>query len=149
MVTISFNTEDLDEKVREKVEPLLTRIAADLSNYLKDEIPTGATGQLKQSVQILGFDSNPSRKVVAVRAKYADAVRLGRKPGSFPPLEPLKKWVSRVIGEAEYSSWSGEGWEVNSLDEATYIVGKSIEESGTDANPYLERSIKRLNQKYS
>jgi len=149
MVTISFNTEDLDEKVREKIEPLLTRIAVDLSNFIGDEVPVGATGNLRNSVQILGFAGDNSRKVVAVRADYANAVRLGQEPGEFPALEPLKKWVSRVIGEQEYLGWDGEGWEVNSLDDATYLVGKSIEESGTNPNLYLERSINRLTQKYS
>jgi len=149
MVTISFDTEGLDEDVKQKVEPLLTRIAADLSNFIGDEVPVGATGNLRNSVQVLGFSGDNTKKVVAVRADYANAVRLGREPGNFPPLEPLRKWVSRVIGEQEYLSWQGEGWEVNSLEDATYLVGQSIEQSGTEPNTYLERSINKLNQKYS
>ena len=100
-------------------------------------------------MQILGYNSDTGSQVVAVRADYANAVRLGREPGDFPPLEPLSKWVSRVIGESEYLSWSGEGWEVNSLDQATYLVGKKIETEGTEPNPYLERALNRLRTKYS
>jgi len=149
MVEISFDTSNLEENIKEKIEPLLTRIAADLSNFIGDEVPVGATGNLRNSVQVLGFAGSKTRKVVAVRAEYANAVRLGQEPGQFPPLEPLRKWVSRVIGEQEYLSWQGEGWQVRSLDQATYLVGKSIEETGTDPNPYLERSINRLTTKYS
>jgi hypothetical protein len=149
MVEISFNTKNLDEDVKQRLEPLFARIAADLSNYIGDEVPVGATANLRNSVQILGFNSDTGSQVVAVRADYANAVRLGREPGSFPPLQPLRKWVSRVIGEQEYLSWQGDGWQVNSLDEATYLVGKSIEESGTDPNPYLERALDRLKTKYS
>lgn len=149
MVTFSFDADDLPDEIRDSIEPLMTRIAADLSNFLADEIPSGATGRLRQSVQILGYDSSKGSTVVAVKADYAAAVLQGREPGSFPPLTPLRKWVSRVIGEQEYLSWEGEGWEVNSLDEATYIVGKSIEEEGVEPNDYAGRSIKRLEQKYS
>ena len=149
MVTISFNTEGLDEDIRENLEDLFVRIAADLSNFISDEVPSGATNRLRDSVQILGYNSKTGTQVVAVKAEYANVVRLGRDPGSFPPLQPLRKWVSRVIGEAEYMSWQGDGWQVNSLDQATYIVGKKIEREGTDPNPYLERSLKRLRQKYS
>lgn len=149
MVTISFKADDVDEDIKQRLEDLFTRIAADLSNYLADEVPVGATANLRNSVQILGYDSKTGSQVVAVRAKYANVVRLGRDPGSFPPLEPLRKWVSRVIGKQSYLSWSGENWNVQNLDQATYLVGKSIEEEGTDPDPYLERSLKRLRAKYS
>lgn len=148
MVEISFNTDNLEEDVKDELEDFFIRVAADLSNYLGDEVPVGATGNLRNSVQVLGYDSDTGRSVVAVRASYANAVRLGREPGNFPDLQPLRKWVSRVIGESEYLSWGGEDWEVNSLDDATYLVGKKIEEEGTSSNKYLERSLKRLRIKY-
>lgn len=148
MVEIKFETDGLEDDIKNQLEPLFARIAADLSNAISDEVPVGATGNLRNSVQILGFNSDTGSQVVAVRADYANAVRLGREPGNFPPLEPLRKWVDRVIGAERYESWSGDNWEVNSLDQATYLVGKSIEEEGTDPNPYLERAINRLKQKY-
>jgi len=149
MVTFKFDASNLDEEIQDRVNDLLTRIAADLSNYLGDEVPSGASGNLRNSVQILGFSEDNSSITVAVRADYANVVRLGRDPGTFPEFEPLKKWVSRVIGEQEYSTWGGDDWEVNSLEDATYLVGRKIEQSGTDPNPYVERSLKRLKQKYS
>jgi len=148
MVTISFDASNVPEELRDELETFFTRIAADLSNYIGDEVPVGATANLRNSVQVLGYSSNEGRAVVAVRADYANVVRLGREPGTFPEFEPLKKWVSRVIGEAEYSTWGGENWEINTLEDATYLVGRKIEQEGTDPNPYLERSLKRLQKKY-
>lgn len=149
MVEISFEAENLDKDVRERLRSLFARISADLSNYIADEVPVGATGNLRNSVQILGYDSSNGSQVVAVRADYANAVRLGRDPGKFPDLEPLSKWVSRVIGEEEYLSWGGDGWQVSSLDQATYLVGKKIEAQGVRPNLYLKRSLNRLKTKYS
>jgi len=149
MVTFKFDASNLDEEIQDRVNDLLTRIAADLSNYLGDEVPVGATGNLRNSVQILRFSEDNSSVTVAVRADYANLVRLGRDPGTFPEFEPLKKWVDRVIGAEQYSTWGGDGWEINSLDQATYLVGKSIEETGTSENRYVERSLERLKQKYS
>lgn len=149
MVTFSFDASNVEEDVKEELEDFFVRIAADLSNYIGDEVPVGATANLRNSVQILGYNSDKGNIVVAVKADYANKVRLGQDPGTFPPLEPLRKWVTRVIGKQQYLGWGGEDWEVNSLDEATYVVGKSIEQSGTEPNPYVERSLNRLRQKYS
>lgn len=149
MVQISFNTDNLEEDIKQELRPLFIRISADLSNYIGDEVPVGATGNLRNSVQILGYNSKEGRSVVAVRADYANAVRLGQDPGTTPNFESLRKWVDRVIGKENFLDWQGEDWEVNTLDEATYLVSRSIQQSGTDPNPYIERSLKRLRQKYS
>lgn len=149
MVQISFNTDNLEEEIKQELRPLFTRISADLSNYIGDEVPVGATGNLRNSVQILGYNSKEGRSVVAVRADYANTVRLGQDPGTTPNFESLRKWVDRVIGKENFLDWQGEDWEVNTLDEATYLVSRSIQQSGTDPNPYIERSLKRLRQKYS
>lgn len=148
MVEISFNADNLDRKIRSELEDFFTEIAATLSNIIADEVPVGATGNLRNSVQVLGYNSRNGRAVVAVKANYAADVLQGQQPGTWPQFEPIKKWVRRVVGASEYQSWGGDDWEVNSLKEATYLVQRSVYAEGTDPNPYLERSLKRLKQKY-
>jgi len=150
MVTIRFDASNVDDDIREELESFMTRVAADLSNFAKDEAPVGASGRLRQSIQVLGYDSNDASIVVAVNAGYAGAVEFGREPGEWPNIQSLRKWVGRVIGEESYTAWGeNSDWEVKTLDQATYIVGRSIKESGTEANPFMQRAIDRLNQKYS
>ena len=150
MVTIRFDASNVDDDIREELESFMTRVAADLSNFFKDEIPVGATARLQQSVQVLGYDSKNGSIVVAVNAGYAESVARGREPGEWPNIQSLRKWVGRVIGEESYTAWGeNSDWEVNTLDQATYIVGRSIKESGTEPNAYDKRAIDRLNQKYS
>ncbi len=59
---------------------------------------------------------------------YAIPIQRGTKPFS-PPIKPLKVWVKKQLGEPT---------------NVAYAVRSKIESFGIDANPYITRAVRRL-----
>ena len=53
---------------------------------------------------------------------YAPFVEKGRKPGRMPPIEPLRLWSARKLGDPD----------------AAFLVARKIAAKGTPAQPFLE-----------
>ena len=88
------------------------------------------TGLLKNSIKI-------DRSVKGVRSigthtGYGLYIEFGRRPGTWPKVDDLKRWVRRNL-------------KVNKkqLDWVTYNVGKKIYEKGTKAKPFLMPAFQR------
>ncbi|CAB4199379.1 hypothetical protein UFOVP1336_32 [uncultured Caudovirales phage] len=108
--------------------------------------PVGATSLLRQSTIM----SPPIYSVAPVVGRaaweikvqmgatggaslYAEFVELGRKPGKFPPIEPIRKWVRRVLritGESNIRS-------------VAYLVGRKIARQGTPAQNYTKNTVEQ------
>ena len=115
------------DSVLDSTMKLVEDIAIDFSNELKQEAPVDR-GRLRQSIQITkvrdGFKVFPS-------VDYAAFVQHGTDPHK-PPIEPLKVWARRKLGQ----------------ESAAYAVREKIAKKGTDANPFITRAIKNLEAMY-
>ena len=84
----------------------------------QDRVPNGADSTLSMS----GFppEWRGDRLVWGYAAPYAEFVERGTGP-HYPPIEPLKKWARRVLGD--------EG--------AAYAVQQKIGKHGTKPQPFI------------
>lgn len=125
-------TFDVDrETVKEaenEVQAVLEEIAVKLSNEMKQEAPVD-TGQLRQSISIINREKDVV--TVGVQVDYALDVQQGTDAHT-PDLTAMKKWGRRKLGS--------EG--------AGIAVRNHIMEEGTEANPFMTRAIREVENSY-
>jgi hypothetical protein len=79
----------------------MTKSLGEIQSEVTGRTPVGATGALRNawSSDIIGRPTAPPffGKVVNTQP-YSLVVEFGRKPGKFPPRQPIELWVRRVLG---------------------------------------------------
>jgi hypothetical protein len=106
-----------NKEMRQRIDDFLL----DEAEYYQSNSPIGATGELKESWEVI-----PSRKAsntysyltfAVINNASRSANRIGgREPGKMPPIEPIAAWAAIVLGDAG----------------AAYPVAKKIAREGTD-----------------
>jgi hypothetical protein len=82
------------------------------------------TGMLKASIKLEPNTAGSNKYVLSAGVDYALYVEYGTKP-HFPPLEPLKKWSRRVLGD----------------ESAAYAVAQKIAKYGTKSQPFFRPAM--------
>ena len=111
----------LNEELKGNVEDALHKTALAIERKAKRNAPVD-TGRLRASITVEDVEHPLRRKIRAGNAKvrYAAAVEYGSKAHT-PPIEPLKAWSKRVLGD--------EG--------AAYAIQETISKRGTSAQPFM------------
>jgi phage gpG-like protein len=91
-----------------------------------------STGRLRSSVRIR-FTTDRMGAVIGTNVNYAAAVEQGQKPGHWPNVGDLIRWVKRKIIRAPKSE----------VRKVTFLVGRKIHDKGTPAKPYLFPAAKK------
>lgn len=97
--------------------------------------PPKATGTLYRSVNVYWEqdieDGDPVLIVDFGEADWWYWVDFGRKPGKFPNLTSIKKWINdKPIG-----TWNG-----ITPDSQAYLIGRSIQKYGTQGTNFMEKA---------
>ena len=79
------------------------------------------TGTLIESVRVELIESLEGIVIVASNLDYGQYVNDGRKPGKFPPVDALRKWV-------EERGLASEEKEVNAI---AFLIGRAIRDQGS------------------
>ena len=124
----------IDEKVRAGLIKEVARTTTDIHREAYTNAPMGAEGFLKKNIKFVVTDLNGE---VMSNAGYSVDVEKGQKPGKWPHVGDLTRWVSRKLGVPK-----------NRLKGVTYLVGKKIFERGTDAQPFFEPAVKKYEKKF-
>lgn len=91
-----------------------------------------ASGKLYQSIQYQVKINSKEQNLYFFMEDYGDNVDQGRKPGSFPSLKAIKKWLT-----------------IKGIDQdAAYPIAKSIEENGIEPVHFIQISNTKLNNYY-
>lgn len=115
------------------------KVALDIEGAAKRRAP-GNTGRLRTGIRTR-FQREDTTADIGVfegararghQVNYAPFVEKGRGPGRMPPIEPLRLWALRVIGDPD----------------AAYPIAKKIAERGTKAQPFLRPSHQRHAPRY-
>lgn len=122
MPFLVFDAEDADAELTEETRRIILEVANTLVNELKQEAPTGATGDLRRSFQLFRVSDNVVW--LGSRLGYAQFVNDGTEPHT-PPFEPIQRWARRKLGD----------------ESAAGAVWQKIREEGTEPNPYLDRAF--------
>jgi len=129
MTKIRFDLDKSTEReIREQINEFLEEVAIHLSNELKKEVPVDR-GQLRQGIQVL---SDGDDYAVVVQPEHSVYVQTGAEPFT-PPVEPLKNWARRNLGNEDL------GW----------AIQQKISQEGIEPNPYVDRAIDNLQQRFS
>ena len=119
---VVFDLDELERELDAETADIVLELANDIVNEMKVEAPTGATGDLRRSIQL--FQTSDNEVLLGTRLGYAAYVNDGTRPHT-PPFEPIQVWARRVLGD---ESAAGGVWQ-------------KIREEGTDPNPYVDRAI--------
>lgn len=103
-----------------------------LKMWIADETPVNL-GHLKGSwtTEITGTPVNLSG-IVATPLIYGWPVEEGRKPGKWPPIQPIKMWAKRKLGLA------GE-----ELETAAFLIARKIGTVGTKGAHMVQQAYDR------
>tara|TARA_Y100000034_G_scaffold135950_1_gene209957 strand:- start:4828 stop:5355 length:528 start_codon:yes stop_codon:yes gene_type:complete len=90
--------------LNKKATAMMQESLALLSRKLRigsHQLPSGVTGLLRGSIfdDMRGMPVKWHQGVVASPQPYARYIELGRKPGRMPPVEALRLWAARVLGD--------------------------------------------------
>jgi len=84
-----------------------------------------STGRLRSSLGIR-FTVDRLGAVIGTDVNYASDVEQGQKPGHWPNVGDLMRWVRRKITSDR-----------KLIPRLTYLIGKKIHDKGTKPKPYL------------
>jgi len=124
-----LDLDELEAELGDETRRILLEIANELVNNLKMEAPTGATGDLVRSIQILRQDDGEI--ILGTRIDYADDVLEGTEP-HIADFEQIQVWARRKLG----------------YEDAAGAVWRKIAQEGTDANPYVDRAMENTLQRF-
>lgn len=119
-------TTDLGPKVSRAVKRAMRDAADEGFAVSQDEVPKdrGAAGLMGSGVPPEWVGDT---LIWGYTARHSEPVEEGTVP-HYPPIEPLKGWARRVLGD--------EG--------AAYAVQETIGQEGTDAHPYVRPGFEAM-----
>jgi len=124
-----LDLDELEGELGEETQRILLEIANEFVNQLKIEAPTGATGDLQRSFQILR--QSDGEILLGSRIDYADDVQTGTAPHT-PDWEQIQVWVRRKLGD----------------ESAAGAVFRSIQQRGTAPNDYVGRAMENTLERF-
>ena len=127
---VVFDLDELERELDAETADIVLELANDIVNEMKIEAPTGATGDLRRSIQL--FRRGDRSVLLGTRLEYAAAVNEGTDP-HIADFQEIQVWARRVLGDKDLA---GPVW-------------RKIAQEGTDANPYVDRAIDQAVQDFS
>jgi len=131
----------LVKSTRAQLRQELNRAAKSVAKNAKKKMPKPATGTLRQSEKVELATATNLESSVAYEAAHAPFVegvyhnyKMGRAPGRWPPVEPIKRWA---IIRGIPAKWFGTEDE-SSIKQATFLIRRKIGQKGTPAKPFLK-----------
>lgn len=130
---IRLDLSELREELDGEVQGFILELANEIVNHMKQEAPTGATGDLQRSIQL--FQRGDGVVWLGTRVDYADDVWKGTDP-HIADFDAIRVWSRRVLGS----------------EAAAGPVWRKIAQEGTEPNDYVGRAvdqaIDRVTQSY-
>ena len=105
-------------------EVLFMGIANDVRNELINTCPVD-TGGLKLSIDVVDNVTSGKPKLIITMNRYGEYVEFGRPPGKMPPVDELKKWCKRKLGD----------------ESLAFAVAQHIKKNGTRPHPFIRPMI--------
>lgn len=113
------NFERAPKEIGKQMQEAVEKSAFEIERDAASEAPVDR-GKLRNSINT---EVGALTAKVSVGAEYGIFVEEGRKPGGFPPLDPIRKWSQRH---------GIENW---------FAVARKIAREGTDPQPFFEPAI--------
>ena len=126
---------EIDAKTAQSTLDRLARINKDveqkMNDFLKKESKILETKIKQELTKVKGVDTGQARNSihgevermegrVKANALHASIIEYGRRPGKFPPIEPIRRWVQR-----------------KGLNIPAFVVARKIAVSGVAPRPFF------------
>lgn len=94
----------------------------------------------------VNFPGGADFKIVLNVADYWKYTDYGRRPGKFPPKEPIDRWISyRRIVPHTYTLSSGKTV-TPTVQQLSFLIRRKIAREGTEGKRYFERTYSELKE---
>jgi len=123
---------ELNDSGKDKIQDMLFRKGLILESMIKKRAPV-YTGNYKASWETQK-NADGSVTVGTPQTEKGMALEYGGEPGTFPPVDELRKWVDRKLP-------------VEDVDSVAYLIGREIEENGINPNPHVRPAIREFKRK--
>lgn len=152
MNSVVVNEKLLVETIMERVERFANRVGNILMRETVDVIDkqdVRATAQLRKSItyNVRVFGTFVVVKVFSP-LNYAIYAHEGRRPGRFPPLEPIQRWVrmKRLSGRYTVASRRRIGGVARQWNEdraAAFAIARAIAKRGTKGVKFFDMALRQ------
>ena len=112
------------------LKPAMSRAVIHLQGSVKRFTPVyqgTLIGRISQEVKPLFGDVGTMGRVYVSGVPYAQTMEVGRKPGTWPPIEPLRRWAHLVLGD----------------ESAGFLVARAIFKRGIKPRAMFARGLTR------
>ena len=119
---------DMASRTPQEIKMMLDRLSTETKGHMKDVVPQGRTGNLKDSIVI----SSPASytRVIGPTVRYAAAVETGTSNyGSLPNLQNIADYYGFSLFTGNQQKW---------LNPVVLALAKKIRDSGTTAKLFVE-----------
>lgn len=129
-----FNFAKADDLTRKRVTEAMDKSVIVTVSEVRPLVPVGVSSRLRNSI---GSKVEVSQSTVIGRVGsslksevYPAVMEMGRKPGSFPPVSALERWVQLKLGvDSRYARG------------VAFVVARKIAASGIKGYFYLKRGL--------
>lgn len=104
-----------------------------VSRNIRAKAPVGATGNLRSGIH--GRTLGPLKGIIQVEgpaARYAQFAESGRRAGRWPPPEPIRRWVRKILHVP-----------AKELRSVTFLVQRKIGQKGTKGAKFFRSTAQK------
>lgn len=124
------------------LESVLRDYTNDLQIYLKKNVPI-ASGKLHNSIDVQVNKFGSIYKVSCRLDEVYKYIEEGRKPGSFPNLDAIVKWIKvKPIIPRPYKG------KLPTTNQLAFLIGRSIKKNGIKPKPFINNTVESVHNKY-
>lgn len=122
---------ELSKEDKEKLQQELFKKGLEFESVWKKEVPV-YTGRYKSSITTKKKDDGVG-VIVGTNVDYAKVLEYGGDPSNFPPVNELRKWVSRSLAVED-----------DEVDKVAYLIGRKIKEEGIEKQAPMRTAKKKF-----
>ena len=120
----------------------------ELNLFIKKRRKT-TTGKLRESLSFQAGRRGEDPKITfGSSLKYSKVVHYGRKAGTFPPPEAIKRWMKeKPIRVKDLKTGKFIKATPERINSTAFLIGRKIKEKGIEGFPYYTRAIEKSLEK--
>lgn len=99
------------------------------------------TSHLRNSIVLAPIIRTPTPSIqggISVNVPHALVMEDGRRPGTFPPVDAMRRWVFLKRGSL--------GIEAKQVNSVAFLIGRSIAKKGIKGRKYFNAALDRTNK---
>lgn len=123
-------------------EPVLNKYAKLIfDEYISLLRNSRASGTLIDTASWKVEKTSEGYNIIFVLEDYYYYIEFGRKPGTFPPVDAIKQWISQKPILPTPITLPNGRQVLPTENQLAFLIGRKIKEKGIEGNYYLEQAV--------